>query len=54
MLEIPNTLQVSQEEIEALDNGNVMYTEPTMIKHSDIFTLGRKIHNIKKRTNSTA
>lgn len=47
-LEISNTLQISQEETEALDNVNIVYTESTVIKDSEIFATGRKIHSVKE------
>lgn len=48
-LEIPDTPQISQEEIEALDLSlNIVYTESTIIKDSEIFATGRKIHSVKE------
>lgn len=47
-LEISDTLQISQEETEALDNVNIVYTESTAIKDSEIFATGRKIHSVKE------
>lgn len=43
-----DTLQICQGEIEALENLNIVYTEPTMIKDSEIFATWRNINNIKE------
>lgn len=48
-LEISDTPQISQEEIEAFDLSlNIVYTESTIIKDSEIFATGRKIHSVKE------
>lgn len=43
-----DTLQICQGEIEALENLNIVYTKPTMIKDSEIFATGRNINYIKE------
>lgn len=43
-VEISDTLQISQQEIEDFNNV-ILYTESIMIKDSEIFAKGRKFHS---------
>ncbi|XP_062616373.1 uncharacterized protein LOC134278072 [Saccostrea cucullata] len=47
-LEIADALKIGPEETATLDNVNIVYTEPTRVKNSEIFATGRKIHAIEE------
>ena len=47
-LEISDALKIGPEETAKLDNVNIVYTEPTRVKNSEIFATGRKIHAIEE------
>lgn len=46
-VEVSDTLQISQQEIEDFNNV-ILYTESIMIKDSEVFANGRKIHSVKE------
>lgn len=46
-VEVSDILQISQQEIEDLNNV-ILYTESIMIKDSEVFAKGRKIHSVKE------